>query len=82
MQYGQFPRMKHACNAAMPVACTVRKQQLTVTLLDCNHLAQVIVLLHIKIFMCDGTVFALCDFVIEGNFQVQVLPVIIFRGAI
>ena len=23
MQYGGFPRMKHACNAAMPMACTV-----------------------------------------------------------
>ena len=23
MQYGGFPRMKHACNAAMPIACTV-----------------------------------------------------------
>ena len=23
VQYSRFPRMKHACNAAMPVACTV-----------------------------------------------------------
>ena len=23
VQYGGFPRMKHACNAAMPMACTV-----------------------------------------------------------
>ena len=24
-QYGRFPRMKHTCNATMPVACTVNK---------------------------------------------------------
>ena len=27
VQYGGFPRMKHACNAAMPVACTVLVQR-------------------------------------------------------
>ena len=47
----------------------LRKQQYTVTLSDCNHLAQVIVIWQIQKFLYYCTVIAL--FVFEGNFQVQ-----------
>ena len=47
------------------------KQQLTVTLSDCNHLAHVIVLWQIHKFMCHCAVFALYYFQFEDNFQVS-----------
>ena len=49
----------------------LRKQQCTVTLFDCNHLAHVIVLWQMQTLMCYCTVFALFYFKFEGNFQVQ-----------
>ena len=48
-----------------------RKQQYTVRLFDCKHLAHVIVLWQMQKFMCYCTVFALFNFQFEGNFQVQ-----------
>ena len=48
-----------------------RKQQYTVRLFDCKHLAHVIVLWQMQKFMCYCTVFALFNFEFEGNFQVQ-----------
>ena len=49
-----------------------RKQQYTVRLFDCKHLALVIVLWQMQKFMCYCTVFALFNFEFEGNFQVHV----------
>ena len=49
----------------------LRKQQLTVTLSDCNRLALLMVLWEIQNVICYCTVFALFYFVFEGNFQVQ-----------
>ena len=49
----------------------LRKQQLTVSLSDCNRLALLMVLWKIQNFICYCTVFALFYFVFEGNFQVQ-----------
>ena len=48
-----------------------RKQQYTVRLFDCKHLAHVIVLWRMQKFMCYCTVFASFNFEFEGNFQVQ-----------
>ena len=48
-----------------------RKQQYTVRLFDCKHLAHVIVLWQMQKFMCYCTLFALFNFEFEGNFQVQ-----------
>ena len=48
-----------------------RKQQYTVRLFDCQHLAHVTVLWQMQKFMCYCTVFALFNFEFEGNFQVQ-----------
>ena len=53
------------------VKSELRKQQYTVTLFDCNHLALVIVLWQMQKFMCYCTVFALFYFEFEVNFQVQ-----------
>ena len=64
------------------VKSELRKQQYTVTLLDCNHLARGIVLWQIKNIMCYCTVFNLFYFVFEGNFQVQAPGGLIFGGAI
>ena len=49
----------------------LHKQQITVALSDCNHLAHVIVLWQVQKLICYYTVIALCYFVFEGNFQVQ-----------
>ena len=48
----------------------LRKQQYTVTLFDCNHLAHVIVLSQMQTLLCYRTVFASFYFKFEGNFQV------------
>ena len=64
------------------VKSELRKQQCTVTLLDCNHLARGIVLWQIKNIMCYCDVFNLFYFVFEGNFQVQAPGRLIFGGAI
>ena len=45
-----------------------RKQRYTVTLFDCNQLAQVIVLWHIK---KNVLLYHFCFVYFEGNFQVQ-----------
>ena len=47
------------------------KQQYTVTLFDCNHLAHVIVSWQIQKFICFCTVIVSQYFAFEGNFQVQ-----------
>ena len=52
------------------VKSDLRKQQYTVTLFDCNHLAHVIVLLQMQKFMCSCTVFALFYLEFEGNIRV------------
>ena len=51
----------------------LRKQQYTVTLFDCNHLAEVIVRENAKnlVLLC-GFCFVLIYFEFEGNFRVQV----------
>ena len=51
----------------------LRKQQYTVTLFDCNHLAEVIVRTNAKnlVLLCSFC-FVLIYFEFEGNFQVQV----------
>ena len=49
----------------------LRKQQYTVTLFDCNHLAHLKVLWQMQKFMCYCTVFALFYFEFESNFRVQ-----------
>ena len=56
----------------------LRKQQLTVTLSDCNRLALLMVLWQIQNVICYCTVFALFYFVFEGNFQVQAPGGLIF----
>ena len=49
----------------------LRKQQYTVTLFDCNHLAHVIVSWQIQKFICYCTVIVSQYFAFEGNFQIQ-----------
>ena len=57
------------------VKSELRKQQLTVTLSDCNHLARCYSFLgkkeKIQKFICYCTVFALFYFVFKGIFQVK-----------
>ena len=50
----------------------LRKQQYTVTLFDCSHLAHVIVLWQMQKVMCYYTVFPLFYFEFKGNLRVQV----------
>ena len=49
----------------------LRKQQYTVTLFDCNHLAHVIVSWQIQKYICYCTAIVSQYFAFEGNFQVQ-----------
>ena len=49
----------------------LHKQQYTVTLFDCNHLAHAIVSWQIQKFICYCTVIVSQYFAFEGNFQVQ-----------
>ena len=58
----------------------LRKQQLTVTLSDCNHLVCVIALWQIQQFICYCTVFALFYFVFEGNSKYKPQEAYIRRG--
>ena len=56
----------------------LRKQQLTVTLSDCNYLAHILVLCQIQKLMCYCTVFVLFYFEFEGNFQEGLNGVVAF----
>ena len=49
----------------------LRKQQYTVTLFDCNHLAHVIVSWQIQKYICYCTAIVSQYFAFEGNFQVK-----------
>ena len=48
----------------------LRKQQYTVTLFDCNHVAHVIVSWQIQKFICYCTVIVSQYFAFEGNFPI------------
>ena len=56
-----------------------KSTEYTVTLFDCNRLAQVIILWQMQKFMCYCTVFALFYFKFEGNFRLQA-GAFIWRG--
>ena len=58
-------------NPSQRLKSELRKQQYTVTRFDCSHLAQVLILLQVQKFVCYSTVFDLCYFEFEYNFQVQ-----------
>ena len=58
----------------------LRKQQYTVTLFDCSHLAHVLILWQMQKFMFYCTVFTLCYFEFEGNFQVQASGGLYLKG--
>ena len=82
-----FLKLSHASTLAIWIEeiqakseSELRKQQYTVTLLDCNHLARGIVLWQIKNIMCYCTVFNLFYFVFEGNFKIQA-PESLYSGA-
>ena len=49
----------------------LRKQQYTVILFDCNHLAHVIVSWQIQKYICYCTAIVSQYFAFEGNFQVK-----------
>ena len=50
------------------------------TLFNCNHLVNVIVLWQMQKFMCNCTVFVFFYFEFEGNFRVQVTEGLYLEG--